>query len=54
MIKRTNLLFFFMCKNKFTGGTTWKITNAPKEASIGMEFDDEEKLKNYIDFKDSL
>lgn len=38
----------------FSGGITWKITNAPQEASIGMEFDDEEKLKHYIDFKESL
>ena len=38
----------------FSGGTAWKMTNAPKEASIGMEFEDEAKLKHYIDFKESL
>lgn len=38
----------------FSGDTTWKITDAPQEASIGMGFDDEEKLKHYVDFNESL
>ena len=36
------------------GETKWKIIYAPKEVSIGMEFDDEEKLKHYVDFKERI
>ena len=32
----------------------YSILGAPQEASIGMKFDDDEKLKHYIDFKESL
>jgi len=37
-----------------SGGSKWKIVHAPKQVSIGMEFEDEERLKHYIDYNESL
>ena len=41
----------YIPKMFFSGGMVWTILEAPQQASIGMEFEDEEKLKYYIDFK---
>tara|TARA_B110000503_G_scaffold133040_1_gene209883 strand:- start:82 stop:900 length:819 start_codon:yes stop_codon:yes gene_type:complete len=36
-----------------SGNILWRIFEAPKLVSIGMEFEDEKNLRHYIDFKEN-